>query len=92
MLLGVVFHASLPFATTGWMVSDWKRNEALLGFVGWVHGFRMPLFIFVSGYFTMMFWRGRGLTALLRQRFLRVFLPLIAGVITVLPIQDLCVG
>jgi len=92
MLLGVVFHASLPFATTGWMVSDWKRNEALLGFVGWVHGFRMPLFIFVSGYFTMMLWRGRGLTALLRQRFLRVFLPLIAGVVTVLPIQDWCVG
>ena len=92
MILGVVFHASLPFATTGWMVSDWKRNEGLLGFVSWVHGFRMPLFIFVSGYFTMMLWRGRGLTALLKQRFLRVFLPLILGVVTVLPIQDMCVG
>ncbi len=92
MILGVVFHASLPFATAGWMVNDWKRNEGLMLFVSWVHGFRMPLFIFVSGYFTMMVWRGRGLKALLKQRFLRVFLPLIAGVVTVLPLQDWCVG
>ena len=92
MILGVLLHASLPYATDGWMVSDARRDERLLIFVSWVHGFRMPLFIFVSGYFTAMLWRGRGLAALLRQRFLRVFLPLILGVLTVLPLQDVVVG
>ena len=92
MILGVLLHASLPYATDGWMVSDARRDERLLIFVSWVHGFRMPLFIFVSGYFTAMLWRGRGLAALLRQRFLRVFLPLILGVLTVLPLQDVLVG
>lgn len=91
MLLGVVFHASLPFATNGWMVSDWKRSEGLLGFVAWVHGFRMPLFIFVSGYFTMMLWRTRGLNALLQQRFLRVFMPMLLALVTVIPLQDMAV-
>ena len=48
MLLGLIFHSSLPYATARWMVSDWKRNEGLLVFVSWVHGFRMPLFVFVE--------------------------------------------
>jgi hypothetical protein len=88
MLLGVVFHASLPFVTTGWMVSDWKQTDLLGPFTLWVHGFRMPLFIFISGYFTQMMWRRRGLAPMVQQRFLRVFLPMVLGVFTVLPFQD----
>ena len=88
MLLGVVFHASLPFVTSGWMVSDWKKTGLLGFFVTWVHGFRMPLFIFVSGYFTQMMWRRRGPGAMLKQRFLRVFVPLVLGTLTVIPLQD----
>jgi peptidoglycan/LPS O-acetylase OafA/YrhL len=88
MLLGVVFHASLPFVTTGWMVSDWKQTDLLGPFTLWVHGFRMPLFIFISGYFTQMMWRRRGLVPMVQQRFLRVFLPMVLGVFTVLPFQD----
>ena len=88
MLLGVVFHASLPYVTTGWMVSDWKQTEVLGLFVTWVHGFRMPLFIFVSGYFTQMMWRRRGPGAMLKQRFMRVFVPLLLGTLTVIPLQD----
>ena len=61
MLVGIVFHATLPFATTGWYVSDWNRAEGLGAFTLWVHGFRMPLFLFVSGYFTQMMWRRKGL-------------------------------
>lgn len=92
MLLGVLFHAALPFAPIDWMVGDWKKTDLLMPFIGWVHGFRMPLFIFVSGYFTQMMWRRRGAKATLQQRFLRVFLPLVAGMLTVLPLQDLVVA
>ena len=88
MLLGILFHALLPFVTTGWYVSDWRRMEVLGGFTAWVHGFRMPLFILLSGYFTQMMWRRRGLAATVRQRVLRVLLPLAIGTFTVLPLQD----
>ena len=88
MLLGIVFHAALPYSPWPWMVGDWKKNDLLIFFLTWVHGFRMPLFIFVSGYFTRMMWRRRGLTAVLKQRFLRVFLPLLLGTLTLLPLQD----
>ena len=88
MLLGVLFHASLPFVTTGWMVSDWKQVEAFGIFPTWVHGFRMPLFMFVSGYFTRLLWRRKGPMETLKQRFLRVFLPLLIGFLTLVPIQD----
>lgn len=88
MLVGIVFHATLPMATTGWYVSDWNRAELLVVFTLWVHGFRMPLFLFVSGYFTQMMWRRKGLGATLRQRVLRILLPLVLGTFTLLPLQD----
>lgn len=78
----------LPYITTGWRVSDWKQTEVLGLFVTWVHGFRMPLFIFVSGFFTQMMWRRRSLGAMLKLRFMRVFVPLLLGTFTVIPLQD----
>ena len=88
MFLGVALHAALPFVTDGWMVRDPQKYEPLGQFTTWIHGFRMPLFILVSGYFTMMMWRRRGLALLLKQRFLRVFLPLLICLVTVLPLQE----
>jgi len=88
MFLGVALHAALPFVTDGWMVRDPQKFEQLGQFTTWVHGFRMPLFMLVSGYFTMMMYRRRGLGPLLKQRFLRVALPLFICVITILPLQE----
>ena len=39
----------------------------------------------VSGYFTMMLWRRRGLKALLKQRVQRVLIPCVLGLMTVVP-------
>ena len=88
MFLGVALHAALPFVTDGWAIRDPQKDEQLGLFTTWIHGFRMPLFILVSGFFTMMMWRRRGLSATLQQRFLRVFLPLLFGLFTVLPAQE----
>ena len=41
-----------------------------------VHGFRLPLFFLVSGFFTAMLWRKRGLKALAKHRTKRILLPL----------------
>jgi len=41
-----------------------------------IHGFRLPLFFLVSGFFTAMLWRNRGLRQLAKHRAKRILLPL----------------
>ena len=41
-----------------------------------IHGFRMQLFFLVSGFFTVMLWRNRGIKELLIHRAKRILLPL----------------
>ena len=53
-----------------------------------IHGFRMPLFFLVSGFFTAMLWRKRGLTALLKHRYARIFLPCMLGLIFIQSMED----
>ncbi len=86
MLLGIVYHAALSFAIgDAWMVRDVQQSKALFVFQDFVHGFRMPLFILVSGFFTAMLWRQKGLKALLWHRCRRVLFPCLLGLVTVVP-------
>ena len=41
-----------------------------------IHGFRMPLFFVVSGFFAAMLWRQRGMKEMLKHRAKRILLPL----------------
>ena len=54
-----------------------------------VHGFRMPVFFLMSGFFTALLWRRRGLGALLNHRLRRVALPLLIGMFTIVPLTGL---
>ena len=87
MLLGVVLHAALTFFPEAWPVQD--RTAGYHGpweeLVLAVHGFRMPAFFLLSGFFTAMLWRRRGLPALIRHRLRRVALPLALAMVTVGP-------
>ncbi len=92
MLLGIVLHGALMFL---WPVPDEisQGEEDLLGLViAWIHGFRMPLFFLMSGFFTAMLWRRRSLGSLLRQRALRVLLPLVLAMAVVVPMTLWTVG
>ncbi len=90
MLLGIALHASLAFFPAFWAVQDSKVDQGGLydEFFHAVHGFRMPLFFLLSGFFTTMLWRRRGLGSLVRQRVTRVFIPLAIGVVTIVPLMD----
>ncbi len=93
MLLGVVYHAALSYALgLGWLVQDVSQNAGLYLFQAFVHGFRMPLFMLVSGFFTAMLWRKRGVKALLWHRFRRVLIPCLLGLVTVVPAMILASG
>jgi peptidoglycan/LPS O-acetylase OafA/YrhL len=87
MALGIVVHASLAFYQAPWPVHD-TRPSGLLALVFLaIHGFRMPLFFLLSGYFTMLVYQRRGLGSLLKQRFARIAVPLLLAMVTIGPLD-----
>ncbi|MFT7474259.1 MAG: glucan biosynthesis protein C [Verrucomicrobiales bacterium] len=87
MLLGIALHAAIAFVPYR---SDSQTGAALSwGFFEFVHGFRMPIFFILSGYFTTMLWQRRGLGGVLSHRLKRIGLPLLAGVVTIVPLVRL---
>ncbi len=92
MLLGILLHASLSFFPMPWPVQDSRQNELFGILFTAIHGFRMPLFFLLSGFFTMMVYRSRGFAALIRQRALRILVPCVVGVITVVPLMGYVSG
>ncbi len=85
MLLGIVLHAGLSFAPIPWTVQDSQQSGFFYVMFACIHGFRMPLFFMLSGFFTAMLWRKRGLASLFKHRFKRIFLPLVLGCLTIVP-------
>jgi peptidoglycan/LPS O-acetylase OafA/YrhL len=86
MLLGIVLHASLSFFPSYWMVTDRRQDNSFGVVFSAIHGFRMPLFFVMSGYFSAMLLHKRGRGSLVKHRFHRVFLPLLAGMFTIVPL------
>ncbi|OYP36069.1 acyltransferase family protein [Rhodopirellula sp. MGV] len=85
MLLGIVLHAALSFSPVPWTVNDSQQSDAYYVLFAVIHGFRMPLFFLLSGFFTAMMWRKRGLGGLIKQRLKRIALPLFLGCLTIVP-------
>ncbi len=92
MMLGIVYHGALSLALGfPWFVQDPSANGPMYVFQSWVHGFRMPLFFIISGFFTAMLWKKRGARALVSHRFRRVFLPCLVGAVTLVPLCNLAI-
>ncbi len=85
MLLGIVLHGAMSFIVIPWAVQDRFQAPEYGLLVAAIHGFRMPLFFLLSGFFTAMLWRRRGLGGLLRHRAKRIALPLVLAMVTVIP-------
>ncbi len=90
MLLGIVIHAVMSFAMLPVSVSATQDVSQGAPVYGWImsaiHGFRMPLFFLVSGMFTALIWKRRGMGQLLKHRLLRIGVPLAIGTVTLVPI------
>ena len=86
MILVIVVHACVAYFPVPWPVQDPARARWLGLVFAAIHGFRMPLFFLLSGFFTMLLFRRRGLRGLLEQRALRILLPLIVAMVTILPL------
>ena len=96
MLLGVVLHAFLfllPLelywpVTDQWVATVAVERNPYAYLLGLIHGFRMPLFFLLSGFFTALLWQSRGLVLLGRNRLQRIALPLVIGCFTIVPIIE----
>lgn len=87
MLLGIVMHGLLSFVVLPiWPAQDLHQNHEVYGFFQHaLHGFRMPLFFLISGFFTAMMWHKRGAKGLITHRAKRILLPLIIGTFLIWP-------
>jgi len=92
MSLGVVLHACLSLSLVPWPITDEVRTEGMTVLFAFIHGFRMPLFFLLSGYFAVMLWQRRGAGGLLWHRVRRILLPMLVACFTVLPLMHLCAG
>ncbi len=87
MLLGIVMHGLLAyFPNPYWPAQDIDQHALYETANHAIHGFRMPLFFLVSGYFTTMLWKRRGLGKLLLHRVQRILLPLVICGLVFIPL------
>lgn len=77
LLLGVLLHALMPFLGGGWLVDDSRSSALPLVAIYLIHLFRMVLFMMLAGFFGAMVLQRRGAVAYLRDRALRIALPLV---------------
>ncbi|MEM7754763.1 MAG: acyltransferase family protein [Planctomycetota bacterium] len=85
MLLGIALHAALAFAPIPWLAMNKETSPAIGTFIEVLHGFRLPLFFLLSGFFSAMLLQRRGATGFLGHRWKRIGLPLLLGLITIIP-------
>lgn len=89
MLLGIGLHGFMsfvPFPLPVWPAQDVNQHDGYLFALHAIHGFRLQLFFLVSGFFTAMMFRQRGLGSLIKHRAKRILLPLVIFTILLSPI------
>ena len=90
MFLGIVLHGAtflLPEPYPLWPVHDATStgNQTYKLVIETIHGFRMPVFFLLSGFFSALLWQRRGLRVMAMQRLERVGIPLVVACFTILP-------
>lgn len=88
-IVGVLFfHAAMPYvAFNGWHIKNNMTSHALLEVNDFLHRFRMPLLFFISGTVSYFMLQRRSGGGFLGLRFRRLFIPLVVGMLVIVPPQ-----
>jgi len=81
-----VFHAARFFDIYPWHLKNATHSEFVNVFVGFTHGWRMPLIFFISGVGTFFALKSRK-ELFVKDRFKRLIVPFIFGAIILIPPQ-----
>jgi len=92
MLLGLVLHSVMSFIVLP--VAAWTYKDAATSYVFdllafGIHGFRMPVFFVLAGFFSALLLARRGVGSFVRNRAQRVLVPLIVGYLLLVPLVEL---
>lgn len=93
MMMGILLHASQfyikePPANIP-LPSDPSTSYVFDGILFFIHSFRMPLFFVLAGFFTSLLVDKRGIWGTFRNRKDRILYPLLASIVTILPLTFL---
>lgn len=88
-ILGVLFfHSAMPYvAEWGWHLKNKETSNLLMELNFWLSRFRMPLLFFISGAVAWFILQKKTGAAFIGLRFKRLFIPLLAGILIVVPPQ-----
>tara|TARA_B100000579_G_scaffold390795_1_gene365536 strand:- start:14893 stop:15981 length:1089 start_codon:yes stop_codon:yes gene_type:complete len=91
MYLGIVLHVTLTLLP--WY-GDYEMKEGYGLLLIFIHGFRMPLFMIISGFFSQMIINKKGVIKFIDNRLRRIGLPylIFVPIITVLFISSFWIG
>ena len=87
ILLLLFFHTGMWFNHWDWHVKNNELSYTFQYWMIWSHFFRMPLLLFISGAGTYMALGKRTATQFRKERFRRLFIPLVFGMFVVVPPQ-----
>ncbi|HEX2606906.1 MAG TPA: acyltransferase family protein [Flavisolibacter sp.] len=88
-IIGVLFfHSAMPYvAEWGWHIKNKETSNLLMEFNFFLSRFRMPLLFFISGAITHVMLRSRTTGQFIALRFRRLLVPLLFGMLLIVPIQ-----
>lgn len=81
------FHTGMLFNPWGWHIKNNEISESFRYWMTWLHFWRMPLLLFISGAGTYMALGKRTPRQFAGERFTRLFIPLVFGMFVVVPPQ-----
>lgn len=89
MMLGVVLHSAAVFSVQKyWLVSYQTPSVYLDMLNSSIHSFRMPLFFMIAGFFALMLLKAYRVKRFLRNRLLRIGVPLVAAILVLNTLQN----
>jgi len=90
MLLGIPYHVALSYQVgQDFIVHSGEGVPGFTAFAGWLHLFRMPAFFVIAGYFAFLLLARREPRVWLKGRFLRLGLPFVTCLITLIPLMNI---
>ncbi|MGE5373014.1 MAG: acyltransferase family protein [Solirubrobacterales bacterium] len=90
VLLLVPYHTGMAFNTWGWHIKNADQSQLITAFTAFLHIWHMPLFFLLAGAAAAYALRFRSGGQFLRERFLRLFIPLVFGMTVIVPPQIYC--
>jgi len=83
----ILFHCTMPFVTFGWEIKDNEHSLLLSRIIIWLHQWRLPLLFFIAGVGVNFSLSSRKPLLFLRERFVRLFIPLAFAMMFTIPFQ-----